>query len=154
MSATITPNMSKSPTSLTLDFLRRQGFTVDVAERWIPRVNIRRDLFHCIDIVAIRAGEPILAVQATSLTNVSARISKAQASSELAVWLRTGHARFQVFGWTRRGSEWLPKIVELRADQIEPIVVEKPTRRRPQRYKQGELFGTDPIKESKERMLP
>jgi hypothetical protein len=121
-------------------FLRRDGYLVDVAERWIPRINIRRDLFHCIDLIAVKYGEPVLAVQATSLSNISARVVKAQASPELAVWLKTGHARFQVFGWVQHGKQWLPKIVELLADEIEPVVVEKPRRRRPSRYRQGLLF--------------
>lgn len=82
----------------------------------------------------------MLAIQATSLTNIPARIAKAKASWPLAVWLKTGHARFQVFGWGRRGTKWQPKIVEVLADQIEPVIVEKPRRRRPQRYRQGELF--------------
>jgi hypothetical protein len=112
-----------SPTALTMKYLRRSGYLVDVAERWIPGANIRRDLFHVIDLVAIIPDEPILAVQATSLTNVSARIAKAQASGELAVWLKTGHARFQVFGWARHGKQWLPKIVELLAEDLAPVVV-------------------------------
>ena len=146
--------MSKSPTSLTLDFLRRQGFTVDVAEFMDSQgehqagpVPLHRHCGH-----QGRRADPC-----GPGDQPDQRLGPDQQGPgllELAVWLRTGHARFQVFGWTRRGLEWLPKIVELRADQIEPIVVEKPTRRRPQRYKQGELFGTDPIKESKERMLP
>jgi hypothetical protein len=131
-----------SPTALTMKYLRECGYLVDIAERWIPGAEIRRDLFHVIDLVAIMPDEPILAVQATSLSNVSARVNKAQASQELAVWLKTGHARFQVFGWTLRGAQWLPKIVELRADEIEPVVVARPPRKRHRsKFTQGNLFA-------------
>jgi hypothetical protein len=41
-----------TPMARTLAFLRGCGHAADVVERWLPRVNVRRDLFHCIDIVA------------------------------------------------------------------------------------------------------
>src|ERR1700734_1582901 len=122
-----------SPTALTMKYLRKRGFLVDIAERWIPGANIRRDLFHVIDLVAIAPDEPILAVQCTSLANVPARVNKARASAELAVWLKTGHSRFQIFGWLRRAGKWEVKIVELRANEIEPVVV----RRIPKKQRQS-----------------
>jgi len=59
-----------SPTTLTLRYLRRAGYLVDVAERWIIGANIRRDLFGCIDLLAIGIDEPVLGIQATSLSIV------------------------------------------------------------------------------------
>jgi hypothetical protein len=132
-----------SPTTLTLKFFRDQGWLADVTERWIAQAGIRKDLFGIIDLIAIKAGEAVIGLQATSLSNVPARVAKAKASGPLAIWLKTG-ARFQVIGWTRRGKKWSPKIVELLADQIEPVVVEKPRRKRPQRFKQGDLFERIP----------
>jgi hypothetical protein len=86
-----------TPTALTMRYMRRSGYLVDVAERWVPRANVRRDLFGIIDLIAITIGEPVLAVQCTSLSHVSARLKKARQSPALAVWLKTG-SRFQVFG--------------------------------------------------------
>src|ERR1700684_3240067 len=110
-----------SPTALTLRYLRRLGFMADVAERWIAQAGIRRDLFHCIDVVAIKTGEKILGVQCTSLSNLPARVSKARQSAEMAVWLGTGHARFQLFGWTHGPRGWEAKIGELQADEMKRV---------------------------------
>jgi hypothetical protein len=43
-------------------------------------------------------------------------------------------------GPARHGRRWEPKIVELRAEDIEAITVEAPTRRLPKRHKQGNLL--------------
>jgi hypothetical protein len=66
---------SKSPTSRTLNRLRRLGYVAGVVERFIHGAGergqgIRVDFLHCIDIIAAKRGEPILAVQATTLGNV------------------------------------------------------------------------------------
>jgi hypothetical protein len=128
-----------TPTALTMRFLRRAGYLVDVCERWVPRANVRRDLFTVIDVVAITVGKPILGVQATSLANVSARVKKARECPALAVWLRTG-ARFQVFGWTKRHGRWFPKIVELRAGDLAPEVLARPPHRRGKLHQPVDLF--------------
>jgi hypothetical protein len=79
-----------TPTALTLRHLRRGGYLADVVERWIPGAKVRRDLFTVIDVIAITIGEPVLAVQCTSGANVAARLKKATACPELAVWLKDG----------------------------------------------------------------
>ena len=61
-----------TPTAFTLRYLRRSGYLAEVVERWIPGANIRKDLFGIIDLVAITVDEPILGIQATSLTNACA----------------------------------------------------------------------------------
>ncbi|MEI6085647.1 MAG: hypothetical protein WCS70_15290 [Verrucomicrobiota bacterium] len=130
-----------SPTELTLRHYRTAGFMVDVVERWIPGANIRRDLFGIIDLVAIAVDEPLLGIQATSLSNVSTRIVKARASSGLAVWLRTG-ARFIVIGWAKRDGRWHPKIVELTgAEMAAKVTTEMPRKKRKSRWAPGDLFA-------------
>lgn len=106
-----------SPTSRTLKFLRDDGWVADVVEKWIPYVKIRKDLFGCIDILAIKDGERILGVQATSTGNLNARIQKSQAEPKLALWLKVG-GRFACIGWALRGAKgerktWQHKWVEL-----------------------------------------
>jgi hypothetical protein len=68
-----------SPTTLSLDHLRRDGWLVDVCERWVPgapgRSGSRRDLFGMLDLVALRDGVT-LGVQTTSAANVSSRLTK------------------------------------------------------------------------------
>lgn len=135
----------KSPTAHTLDYYRRKGFEVGIVERWIERAGIRKDLFHCIDLVAIRPGEPVLGIQATARSCMSARISKAKGIPALATWLSTG-SRFVVIGWAKVGKRWEPRIVELQRGElgVEAVVTRTPTRkRRKSRYQPADLFGED-----------
>jgi hypothetical protein len=90
-----------TPTARTLQQLRKEGYVCQVVEKWNPYARIRQDLFGFIDIVAIR-DQQILGVQATSATNVSARIHKALACPHLAAWLKA-NARFEVWGWSKKG---------------------------------------------------
>jgi hypothetical protein len=94
--------MAASPSQRTLALLRKEGFIAQVVEKKIPYSHISQDLFGCIDILAIKAGEPVLAIQATSRANQSARYKKAVAIPALRVWLQTG-SRFQVWGWALTG---------------------------------------------------
>lgn len=139
-----------SPTALSLRHYRAAGCLVDVVERWLPNAprpgtkggqGIHRDLFGIIDLVAIAIDEPILGIQATSLGNVSARVAKAQGSSALAVWLRTG-ARFVVIGWAKRDGRWVPKIVELRGpDIVAAVTTAIPRKRPPSRWQPADLLA-------------
>jgi len=88
-----------SPTQRTLQNLRERGYFVEVVERWNPHARIRQDLFKWVDLVAVKAGEPILGVQTTTGSNASARIQKALGNPALSHWLRAG-GRLAVFAWT------------------------------------------------------
>jgi hypothetical protein len=129
-----------TPTARTLDYLRKSGFCAEPVERWIPEANVRRDLFHCIDIIACTLDEPILAVQCTSLSNVSSRVAKAKTCPELAVWLKSGHGRFWVRGWANFAGKWTPKIVELAWPNMAPDVLSRPPRRSRDRHRQADMF--------------
>lgn len=118
-----------TPTARTLAYLRRGGFTVDVVERWLPRVGRRKDFLGCIDILACRRGETgVLAIQATTLANVSARVAKSRGQGALSVWLSSGQ-RFEVWGWHKSGDRWQVKRVEIVAADMAPIVLAAPKRR-------------------------
>ena len=130
-----------TPTARSLAFLRRCGHSADVVERWIPRANVRRDLFGFIDVVAVRRGEAgVLGVQATTLPNVAARLTKAKGRAELRTWLAAGN-RFAVFGWYRRGKRWCVKIVNVRPEDLAAVVLQGRSRRRRRRPIQAELFA-------------
>ena len=114
----------------------------DVTERWlpIPGKKIKRDLFRAFDIAALHpdiAG--VLGVQTRRLPNVAARVAKLQALPSVAVWVKAGNG-VQIHGWVRRGKMWRVKIVELQADDLQPVVVEAPKRRLPSRHYQGGLW--------------
>ena len=84
--------------------MRKNGYTAQVVEKWIPHVNQRKDLFDIIDIVAIRKGEVgVLGIQSTSAENVAARITKAMLCPHLPLWKETGN-KFVVHGWGKRGA--------------------------------------------------
>lgn len=94
-----------SPTERTLKALRDDGWTAAVVEKWNPHARVRNDLFGFIDVLALRGGE-VLAVQATSRDNVSARINKI-ASEELDALVREVRDagwRIEVWGWGKMAS--------------------------------------------------
>jgi hypothetical protein len=108
-----------TPTARTLKLLRRQGYLAETVERWLPGVNVRKDLLGCIDVLALRPGSPILGVQATSHSNVAARVKKAVALPGLQVWLACGCV-FQVWGWKLQNGKWQVRQVEVRGEDLAP----------------------------------
>ena len=96
--------MSLSPTSLTLRYLREQGYTAEVTEKWNPHARIRHDLFGIIDVLALRGSET-LAVQTTSASNVPARIRKIAESEHIAA-IRDAGWTVHVHGWKKVGNKW------------------------------------------------
>jgi hypothetical protein len=121
--------------------LRASGYTAEVVERWLPWANVRRDFLQCIDILAIRRGEPgVLGVQATSGSNLSARLAKAKGKPGLRVWLAAGN-RFECWGWQRRNGRWTVRLVEVKGEDLTGVLVEAPpSRRRRRGERQQELF--------------
>lgn len=103
--------MSATPTTRSLDHLRRRGMDAQVVEKWIPATNRRQDLFGVIDIVAISDTECI-GVQTTSATNLSARRTKAEEEPRLARWLKAG-CRFELHAWGLKGARGKRKTYQL-----------------------------------------
>lgn len=96
----------KSPTELSLNFLREQGYTVAVTEHWNPFGKVRVDLFGIIDLVAIKKGVPgVLGIQTTSRTNISARIKKSIQNKNLLTWYKAGN-NFKIHGWYKEKGVW------------------------------------------------
>ena len=84
---------------------------VAVVEKWNPHAKIRQDLFGFVDLLAIRPGET-LAVQTTSLSNMSQRVTKIS-ESETAPKVREAGWKIEVHGWRKLKSGWEPKIVDV-----------------------------------------
>jgi hypothetical protein len=102
-----------SPTSRTLERLRKAGWTAQVTERWNAYAKIRQDLFGCIDIVAVKAGEVgVLGVQCTSRSNQSSRVKKCYASPIMATWLEARNS-LQVWGWAKSKGRWDATVEEI-----------------------------------------
>jgi len=107
-----------SPTSRSLEQLKKDGYFAQVVERWNPYAKIRQDLFGVIDIVAIKATEMgVLAIQATSGSNTYARVVKCLESPFLAAWLGSGN-RLEVWGWAKRGARGERKLWTLKKTPI------------------------------------
>lgn len=93
--------MKGSPTKLSLDRLRSDGWTAEVVEHWNPHAGIRQDFLGCIDIIALRGSET-LAVQTTSRNHLSHRVRKIADSPNIGAMREAGWS-IVVHGW------WQPK---------------------------------------------
>lgn len=87
-----------SPTKRSLDYLREQGYHVEIVEHWNPFARIRKDLWGWCDLLAIKRDE-VLAVQVTA-SGVSDRIKKIQSSDTVAK-VREAGIKIHVHGWRK-----------------------------------------------------
>ena len=93
-----------SPTAKSLDYLRKQGYTCAVVEKFNSFTKKRIDLFGVIDIVAVKSTEKgVLGVQVTSRGNIQSRYQKCLEEPRIRVWLDAGN-RLQVHGWGIMGK--------------------------------------------------
>ena len=88
---------STSPTQRTLMEMRSRGYTCEVTEKWNPFAKVRQDLFGFVDVLCLGKGE-VVGVQATSASNVSARVKKI-ANHENIGSVRGANVRILVHGW-------------------------------------------------------
>ena len=112
-----------SPTQLSLKKLRSDGYlNVAITERWNPYSRTRHDLWGFADLVAIVPHSHVLAVQCTSMGNVSHRLTKMRSEPVLAQILACLQAgvRVEIHGWGKRPlklwskvKRWTAKIIEL-----------------------------------------
>lgn len=117
--------MPSSPTQRTLAWLRNDGWTAEVVERFNWHTKRRHDLFTFVDILAMREGSGFLAVQATSGSNTAARATKIRECEHAETWLKVG-GRIMVVGWRQlaayrkdgskaKRKKWTPKVEEITA---------------------------------------
>ena len=94
------------PTARSLKLLRDRGYRCAVVEKWNPHARIKQDLFGFIDILAIKGGET-LAVQATSGSNVAARLTKIAEADATKDVLAAGWT-IKVHGWRKiaKSGRW------------------------------------------------
>lgn len=89
----------KTPSARALSDLRDLGYSPWVVESRITNF-VKRDLFNCIDILAIKGNET-LAVQVTAGSAHAARLKKVQESEYLPLMLGAG---WGVEVWSYRKS--------------------------------------------------
>lgn len=114
-----------SPTQRSLKLLRETGWIPEVVERWNAYTKTRKDLFGCIDIVALRHGE-LAGIQTTSASG-SSRIAKIKAEPRMISWLEAGGTLY-VHGWAKRGARgkrktWTCRVVPITLDMLRAEVV-------------------------------
>lgn len=97
-----------TPTSRTLEALRKQGYEADVVERFNSFTKQRKDFYGCIDLIATKPGECI-GVQCTSGSNAASRVTKILAEPRALSWLQAGN-KLQVWGWAKRGPKGKRKL--------------------------------------------
>lgn len=109
--------MSASPTERTMVYLRKFWSIVEKTEHWNQYSRRRNDLFGFIDVLAME-NSAMLAVQATSTSNMGARVKKILASDKAWHWIQDYNRRIVVMGWKKytkpvAGLYWRPTFKEL-----------------------------------------
>jgi vacuolar-type H+-ATPase subunit F/Vma7 len=99
-----------SPTQRTLKLLKDEGCEpVAVVERWNQFAQVRQDLFGFIDVLAIR-GKQIVAVQATSRSNISSRRRKILGHKNYPAVLAVPNIVIEIHGWDKgTNNRWRVK---------------------------------------------
>lgn len=115
-----------SPTERTLRWLRKQGYTADVVERRLPHSFVTKDLFGCLDIVAITAeSRGVLGLQVTSAAHLAERVAKVTAEPRARLWHACGNPLW-VVGWAKQGAAgkrklWTPSVKVLWHNEAETL---------------------------------
>ena len=100
-----------TPTARTMVKLRKEGWLPAVVEKRNPVTKTLKDLYGFIDIIAIKDGET-LAVQTTSLGNISSRVKKITDHENVAAVRKAGWA-IHVHGWAKVKTRWQCKTIDL-----------------------------------------
>lgn len=90
-----------TPLARSLALLRDRGYTVARAEHWNAFAHVRQDLFGFVDLVAIRAGASILAVQVTVQDRAGDHRRKIEKNEAAQTWLEAG-GRIELHLWAVR----------------------------------------------------
>lgn len=143
-----------SPTQRTLKALKEEGYRCGIVERFVGPLNIRVDLFHIIDIIAIRPGEilsmesgeirpgVILGVQSCgqAYSEHYRKLTEEHADASEA-WLRAG-GKLELWGWrkikVKRGGKamiWAPRRAEITYTDLRGEAADPPD---PARVGQGD----------------
>lgn len=119
-----------SPTQRSLKLMRAEGFFCEITEHWNPYAKIRKDLCGFIDVLCL-SGNDTLAVQTTSGSNVSARLTKIAACPGALVWLQSPTRRIEVHGWRKVGERgkrktWQCRRVEVTLEDLKAPICSLP----------------------------
>jgi len=109
-----------SPTSRSLQYLRKAGWTACVVEKWNRFAGVRQDAFGFGDILAVQKGK-IALIQTTSAANVSARRKKILSLPAFARWTDAGGITV-LHGWRKAGPRGKRKTWQLHSEILSPAI--------------------------------
>lgn len=104
-----------SPTQRSLAYLRKQGWTVCIVEKWIEQAQKRVDAFGFGDLLACKPTGEIALVQTTTAANMAARKAKIYAIPQAAVWSQAG-GKVILHGWAKRGPRGKRKLWQVKEE--------------------------------------
>lgn len=123
-------------TQKTRDLLRdKLGYRVDTVERYMPyhgkenRGGYRKDMFDFADLIAMKIGKGIVAVQTTGQTGHSTHKRTILSTDDARYWLACG-GRIALISWVKKrnilkdGSKgkcfrWKPRVEEITLSMFE-----------------------------------
>jgi hypothetical protein len=105
-----------SPTQRSLAHLTALGYQARIVEKWNPFAKIRQDLFGA-DVLALKQGEPVLVVQATTGSNHAAHRTKLEAGEFIALWTGAG-AVLEIWSWAKQGPRGSRKTWQVRREAL------------------------------------
>jgi len=106
-----------SPTQRSKKYLEGLGYRVAIVEKFNHFAKVRQDLYGIIDLLAMKAGEPLLAVQVTTTAHLTERMHKAPET--VRDWESTG-CRMRFHGWGQRGPRGKRKVWTLDERTLAP----------------------------------
>ncbi|TKB74201.1 MAG: hypothetical protein E8D46_10140 [Nitrospira sp.] len=105
-----------SPTQRSLAHLKTLGYQAKVVEKWNPFAKIRQDVFGA-DVLALKSGEPVLVIQATTGSNHAARRVKLEEGGFIQLWHGSG-ATVEIWSWSQQGPRGKRKTWLLRREAL------------------------------------
>lgn len=113
-----------TPTQRTMRYLRHEGATCAVVEKWNQHAGpfgVRQDLFGFVDVLVLSPDRGFIGVQCCARSRHAAHRRKIlEECTELAMeWLRCG-GKIEIWSWgkqkVKRGGKaerWVPKVEEI-----------------------------------------
>ena len=118
-----------SPTQLSTQECTRRGWTFQIVEHYHHHARRRMDLFGFGDILALDGKPGSLIIQATTVTNISTRARKIEASGLAIEWLHAGN-RIEVWGWAKhpisRGAKkqtWMLRVYNMKIEKPDSLLI-------------------------------
>jgi hypothetical protein len=113
-----------TPTQRTLKYLKDEGYTTAIVEKWNSHVKIRQDLFGIFDVLAMKEGS-LVGVQISSYGSHAEHYTKLTVTKRdnTLCWLRTGN-QIWLMSWRqlvnpgKKRKIWTPRIQQITLEEL------------------------------------